>query len=210
MAFNPDDPAYVRAEIQKRSRDSEQRRVVMAALELGAPAKLTRSGVVFSGPDGTAGTHWTTSDHRALTNFETQLRRIGIPIPRPTPKRNGPRKFKPATPPKPGHHHRIPVPYEAPRKETTRYTVVIPTEPEPELEPTPQPRRDVGARARALGTRKERPEYASAYPRMSDDLRAFENHDLVVHALKQAEGDPRRITVEEDGSLIVWNQPRSR
>jgi len=206
--FEADDPTTIRGEVRKRLKD-EMLRVVMAALDLGAPARLTRNGIIIASDQGTVGTHWTVSDWRASRNLEAQLRRIGYDLPRTQTKGSGngtSRAKKPG--PQQQQYKALPAPYEAPRPQTLTYRHTIPGEPEPE--PTYKqhrpPRQDAGTRARGLQTRKVDPRLAAAFPRLSDDLRDADP-DLVMAALVRADGDPRRVTVEPDGSLMVWNVP---
>ena len=202
--FKADDPATVRAAVRNRLKD-EMLRVVMAALDAGTPARLTKSGIQFAGDGGTVGTHWTSSDWRTSRNLEAELRRIGVDLPRVHKvgagggSRSGTAKkrvdrFKP-----------LPAPYEMPRQQTVTYRHVIEPEAEPVIEER-RMRREPVARARALTARKVHPRVAPFWPRLSDDLREA-NPDLVVAALAAADGDPRRLTVEPDGSLLVWNRP---
>lgn len=201
--FKADDPTYVRTEVRRRLNDRTLTQIIFSALDLGAPARLTKSGIVFAGQEGTATTHWTNSDWRASKNLEAELRRIGWDLPRQqsgTPGQSSRRKKKVErfTP--------LPKQYEVDTR-TTSYTWRPEPEPEPVPEPTPRVTRDVGARARALSLRKIPPRLAALYPRLSDELRKV-SPELLLDALRVADDDPRRVTVHSDGSLMVWNRPR--
>lgn len=70
----------IRKYVQRGCTNRGMRDVLLAALDLGARMKRTRSGVTIYGPNGTAGTHMTVSDRRAAVNLAADLRRIGIPV----------------------------------------------------------------------------------------------------------------------------------
>lgn len=68
--------------IRRRCSNREIRRIMLYALDQNTRYKITKSGIIFYGPDKTfAATHFTVSDHRAPKNFIGQLSKIGINIP---------------------------------------------------------------------------------------------------------------------------------
>jgi len=75
------DRGYVLAMARRRAkRDPELKKALEIALthvDLKW-AKHTTSGITLCGPFGTVGTHFTKSDHRAVLNFISDLRRAGI------------------------------------------------------------------------------------------------------------------------------------
>lgn len=205
--FKADDPSYVRTEVRKRLKD-EMLRVVMAALDLGAPARLTSNGIVIAGDGGSATTHWTVSDYRGSRNLEAELRRIGYDLPRinkstkqPGEKKKPPRKAKTDT------FRPLPRIYEPQTRPTTvTWRPELP-EPEPvELAHEPRQRREPGARASGLSSRVVHPRIAALYAQLPDSLRQAQP-ELLLAALGRAGNDPRRITADADGSLLIWNRP---
>jgi hypothetical protein len=75
------DKAAVLALARRRAkRDRELLKVIEIALRHPDLkwAKHTTSGLMFCGPEGTVLTHFTNSDHRALKNFISDLRKAGI------------------------------------------------------------------------------------------------------------------------------------
>lgn len=58
--------------------------MLLSVLHAGHRYKMTKSGIIIYGPDGTCGTHLSVSDHRAVKNLRADLRRCGIPLPKGT------------------------------------------------------------------------------------------------------------------------------
>lgn len=58
------------------------RKLLLRAMDSGARYRMTKAGVMFYGPGGSAAAHLTGSDHRGTENFRTTLRSIGIIIER--------------------------------------------------------------------------------------------------------------------------------
>jgi hypothetical protein len=69
--------------IRRGCTNKAMRKLLLEAIGTGARYRMTKSGVMFLGERG-AGitTHLTCSDHRAVENFRTSLRSIGITIER--------------------------------------------------------------------------------------------------------------------------------
>lgn len=65
--------------IRKGCTNTEMRKLILAAIRGGARYKMTKHGVMFFGENGAgASTHFTCSDHRAVANFRTSLRNMGV------------------------------------------------------------------------------------------------------------------------------------
>lgn len=64
----------------QRGAGKEVSKLLLAVLRDGHPYKMTRAGIIIYGPDGTAGTHLSGSDHRRVQNFRSDLRRVGITV----------------------------------------------------------------------------------------------------------------------------------
>lgn len=206
--FKADDPSHVRTEVRKRLKD-EMLRVVLAALDLGAPARLTTSGIIIAGrDDGSVAAHWTSSDHRAVRNLESSLRRLGYDMPRVNKSSRQQETKKPPRKPKRDTFRPLPRLYEPDtRPKTVTWRPDVP-EPEPLPVPVHEPktRRAPGARASALSSRVIHPRIAAMYAQLPDSLREA-RPELLLAALNRADNDPRRITADADGSLLVWNRP---
>lgn len=56
----------------------EIRVLVKRALGTATGFRITKSGIILYGPNGTAAAHRSQSDHRAVKNFKSDLRRAGI------------------------------------------------------------------------------------------------------------------------------------
>lgn len=58
-------------------------KLLLSVIRAGYRYKMTKSGVLFYGPEGgQVSTHLTCSDHRSVQNFRRDLRSIGITIER--------------------------------------------------------------------------------------------------------------------------------
>ncbi|UOK18381.1 hypothetical protein SEA_BRUHMOMENT_65 [Arthrobacter phage BruhMoment] len=57
--------------------NKEMRKLILALMD-STRYRMTVHGIMFYGPHGTATVHLTESDHRALNNFRSLLRGIGI------------------------------------------------------------------------------------------------------------------------------------
>lgn len=68
--------------IRRGCTDKAMRKLLLDAIKTGARYRMTKSGVMFLGEGGGATTHLTCSDHRAVENFRTSLKSIGIIIER--------------------------------------------------------------------------------------------------------------------------------
>jgi hypothetical protein len=67
--------------IHRGCKDKAMRQLLLSAVRSGAQYRMTKSGVMFRGPDGGGiSTHFTGSDHRAPDNFRKSLKSIGITI----------------------------------------------------------------------------------------------------------------------------------
>lgn len=66
--------------IRRGCTDKTMRKLLLAVIGSGYRYRMTKSGVMFYGPDGSATTHFTCSDHRAVDNFRTALKSIGITL----------------------------------------------------------------------------------------------------------------------------------
>lgn len=82
-----DDIPSIRKAVIRGFRNQEFKRVTLAALkhveehpEIGIKIKLTRKGILFLGPGGPAGTHFTPSEYRGLRNYRANLRRMNLPV----------------------------------------------------------------------------------------------------------------------------------
>jgi hypothetical protein len=76
-----DDPSLVKRRFNRACTNRDVRKVVLAAVNAGVPARLTKKGVILYGQDGgSAGAHYTASDARAAANLKAELRRIGYDI----------------------------------------------------------------------------------------------------------------------------------
>jgi hypothetical protein len=64
--------------IKRRCTNREVRDVLMAVMKSGVRYRITKKGVLFYGPHGTASTHLTPSDYRAAANLIASLRQAGI------------------------------------------------------------------------------------------------------------------------------------
>lgn len=65
--------------IRKGCTNKEMRALILEAIKSGARYRMTKNGVMFFGEQGAGiSTHFTCSDHRAVGNFRTNLRLIGI------------------------------------------------------------------------------------------------------------------------------------
>lgn len=75
------DRGHVLAVAKRRAKRDKE---LMKALEIALKhpdlkwAKHTTAGITLCGPNGTVGTHFTKSDHRAVLNFISDLRKAGI------------------------------------------------------------------------------------------------------------------------------------
>ena len=58
----------------------DMRRAIVAAMKAGVRYRMTKSGVLFYGENGTdcVPIHYTSSDHRAYKNMLAQFRKIGF------------------------------------------------------------------------------------------------------------------------------------
>lgn len=72
--------AGMRALIHRSTNSTEQRDLLLAALDAGATMKRTKKGLMIFGPTGSATAHFTSSDWRALRNLRTSLRRAGLDV----------------------------------------------------------------------------------------------------------------------------------
>lgn len=66
--------------VQRGCTDKEVRRLLLTVMRAGHPYRMTKAGVMVFGPEGSAGAHLTTSDHRGAENFRSDLKKIGITI----------------------------------------------------------------------------------------------------------------------------------
>jgi hypothetical protein len=64
----------------RRSKDREVIALLLAVIHAGHRYKMTKSGIIIYGPTGICGTHFSVSDHRAVKNLRSDLRRCGITI----------------------------------------------------------------------------------------------------------------------------------
>ena len=64
----------------RRSSNREVQAVLLSAIRAGHRYKMTKSGISIYAPAGSAGTHFSVSDHRAAKNLRADLRRCGITI----------------------------------------------------------------------------------------------------------------------------------
>ena len=70
--------AEARTTVTRACTDRDMREVLLYAIQIADRVQLTKSGIRFYGPTGTAGAHYTQSDHRARANFLSQLRAAGL------------------------------------------------------------------------------------------------------------------------------------
>lgn len=66
--------------VQRGCTDKTVRELLLAILRGGHRYRMTKSGVMVFGAEGTASAHFTGSDRRAISNFRADLKRIGINI----------------------------------------------------------------------------------------------------------------------------------
>lgn len=66
--------------IQRGCTNKEIRKLLLSVMRGGHRYRMTKCGVTVFGPEGSAGAHLTTSDHRGAENFKADLKKIGIDI----------------------------------------------------------------------------------------------------------------------------------
>lgn len=206
--FQAEDEQTLRSVIKKRAKYSELEELLLLALDGGAEGQLTASGIILRGPSGeTVGTHWSNgTDAMGLVNMTTRMRRAGINIPRKRSKHGKVTKKR-------GQAHTGPIrlvpprPHE-PQREPQAVTVVVQERVEYVDQTAPVQRRSPGARATDTVERSVPAWFAPTYARLPERLRHLPP-ELVMTVLENASGDHRRITVEEDGTVMVWNTPRA-
>ena len=66
--------------IQRGCTDKATRQILLTVLKEGHRYRMTNSGVMVFGPEGSASAHLTGSDHRSAQNFRADLRKAGIAI----------------------------------------------------------------------------------------------------------------------------------
>lgn len=71
--------------IQRGCTDKAMRKILLTILRGGHRYRMTNSGVMVFGAEGSACAHLTGSDHRAVANFKADLRKAGITIEKGTP-----------------------------------------------------------------------------------------------------------------------------
>ena len=71
--------------IQRGCTDKTVRQLLLTLLREGNRYRMTSSGVMLFGPEGSASAHLTGSDRRGLNNFRADLRKAGITIEKGTP-----------------------------------------------------------------------------------------------------------------------------
>lgn len=66
--------------LRRRCRNREMQALLIRAVRDPALLKVrqTSSGILLTGPYGSASTHYTSSDFRAVKNFRARLRQIGL------------------------------------------------------------------------------------------------------------------------------------
>lgn len=64
--------------VRRGCTNKQMRSLILAAMATGARYRMTKCGVMFLGPRGSAAVHLTATDHRALENFRTNLHNAGI------------------------------------------------------------------------------------------------------------------------------------
>jgi hypothetical protein len=70
--------ADLRTAVTKRCTDKDMRDVILYGIAVADRVRLTKSGITFYGPNGSANTHFTTSDWRARQNLIRDLRQAGL------------------------------------------------------------------------------------------------------------------------------------
>jgi hypothetical protein len=70
--------AAARAAVLRGCTSKDITEVILYGIAVADRVQLTRSGIRFYGPKGTAGTHFTPSDRRARDNLISDLRKAGL------------------------------------------------------------------------------------------------------------------------------------
>jgi hypothetical protein len=179
----------------------------IAAIDAGGELRFTKAGFMINAPDGTVlGTHWSAGSG-ALRAFQRDLRKAGLLPETRTKKRAGTdtRRKSPQRLSQDPAFRGGPEVALVPAPALVR---VVPREEEYPVLADPAPRPEVYAQATDLQVARVPAWLAPMWARLPAPLRAVD-HRLLRVALDRAGGDPRRVTVDYDGGLVILNRPRA-
>jgi hypothetical protein len=195
-----------RAEIRKRAAgNTDLAEAAVAAVDAGGVVRFTKSGFTLTAPDGRiVGTHWS-AHSGAVRAFRRDLCRVGL-LPETRTKKRGDAATRRKGPKRLSQDPAFRALALAPAAQTPARAV--PWEEEYPVLADPAPRPEVHAQATDLQVERVPAWLAPMWARLPAPLRAVD-HGLLRIALDRAGGDPRRITVDDDGGVVVSNQPRA-